>query len=332
LDNDGELQGYLLVVFEPCTPDMKSRPPPVKNSDELLGTSIHFIIKIVGLSNMVKPISSNTFVRFRFYTENYVSTNYASGKNPSFNFKRKYHIKNVTEDLINYLEDSEIVFEVFGEQKSEESWLNLLPSPAAKSPIGSKRRTSALAPLSPDTEDLRSQNQKLFDENEELKRRLNDANIRHFRSLVKNVSKENVLRGDIKQLPLSCFNGLRVHVFEAEKLPAVDLLGKADRFVKIQFGEQKKKTSVKHSTSQPCWDEDINFRFFEKPKPSDILTIKVLDFDKYFKNDVIGKCEVALGEILDIFKGENEKGVFFELEGKKLQQQTRIRLAFKFEL
>jgi len=150
LDNEGDMQGNLLVSIEPCTPDMRDRPPPVKNSDELLGTSLHFIIKIYGLRNMIKPISNNTFVRFRFYTENYVSTNYASGRNPSYNFKRKYHIKNVTEDLINYLEDSEIVFEVFGEQKSEESLqMNTPMSPTRQDTDSPRKRKDSPVPRSP---------------------------------------------------------------------------------------------------------------------------------------------------------------------------------------
>jgi hypothetical protein len=376
LDSDGEPQGFLHVALEPCSADMRERPPPVKNSDELLGTSLHFIIKIAGLRNMAKPISNNTFIRFRFYTENYVSTNYASGKNPSFNFKRKYHIKNVTEDLINYLEDSEIVFEIFGEQKSEDALL----SSTATSAVSPPPTTSPLSPTSPSSPgpsatqpnngtgssngngtttttntptatpttttttntvtnksnggiQLHSQNEKLANENEELKRRLNEANIRHFRSLVKNVSKENILKGDVRQLPLRAFSGISVHIIETDKLPTVDVLGKGDPFVKVQIGDHlKKKTSVKSGCAQPVWDEVLSFKFFDKPTEEDIMTITVLDFDKYFKNDIIGMAEITFGELLEIFRAHGSEAIWLELEGKKLTRKTRIKLSFSFDM
>lgn len=89
---------------------------------------------------------------------------------------------------------------------------------------------------------------------------------------------------------------LLVRVIEARCLPAMDLNGLSDPYVRLQLGKQRGKTKVIRKNLNPVWDE--NFRFVVGDL-GDELTISVLDEDKYFSDDFVGQVKVPLWKVLD---------------------------------
>ena len=74
---------------------------------------------------------------------------------------------------------------------------------------------------------------------------------------------------------------LHIKVLKAMKLKKKDLLGGADPYVKIKLTEDKlpsKKTTVKHSTLSPEWNEEFNFVI--RDPETQALELMVYDWEK----------------------------------------------------
>jgi hypothetical protein len=99
LDSKDVPQGKLHVSIDPVHPtNLEAEPaPPVSASEELVGRPLHFIIRVRGIKDLRAKMSKNTYVRYKFYSEDFISTSYITGRNPVYNFNRKYSIKSVTE-------------------------------------------------------------------------------------------------------------------------------------------------------------------------------------------------------------------------------------------
>lgn len=104
-------------------------------------------------------MSKNTYIRYKFYSEDYVSTSYVTGRNAVYNFNRKYSIKSVTDDLINYFEDRELIFEVFGEPA--DIYEHKSP-PSPSSPLSLKSRDASNSTVHEDNIQLKDENQNLL--------------------------------------------------------------------------------------------------------------------------------------------------------------------------
>ncbi|PKU69690.1 C2 and GRAM domain-containing protein At1g03370 isoform X2 [Dendrobium catenatum] len=89
---------------------------------------------------------------------------------------------------------------------------------------------------------------------------------------------------------------LYVQVIEARGLPAMDLNGLSDPYVRLQLGKQRAKTKVVKKSLNPFWDEEFNFRVGDLKEE---LIILVLDEDKYFSDDSIGQVKLPLAKVLD---------------------------------
>ncbi|KAL9644026.1 hypothetical protein ABK040_005494 [Willaertia magna] len=157
LNSEGETNGHLLIAIIPLVPGdttMKLVPNPVSNPDLLLGQSLHFLIKIKAVKDL-KVKSKDTFIRFRFYTEKFVHTSKQNGNNLLFNFHRRYCVRIVNEDLINYLEDGFVQFDLIGELSQEEGrWLETMRKTNTLSSLSTSEDHSPLtngfsSPLSP---------------------------------------------------------------------------------------------------------------------------------------------------------------------------------------
>nr|XP_018680635.1 PREDICTED: C2 and GRAM domain-containing protein At1g03370-like [Musa acuminata subsp. malaccensis] len=89
---------------------------------------------------------------------------------------------------------------------------------------------------------------------------------------------------------------LFVHVIEARGLPVINMNGSCDPYVRLQLGGRRSKTKVIKKNLNPFWDEKFSFLVGEL---SEELIVSVLNEDKYFNNDFLGKVKVSLLKVLD---------------------------------
>ncbi|KDP35532.1 hypothetical protein JCGZ_08970 [Jatropha curcas] len=89
---------------------------------------------------------------------------------------------------------------------------------------------------------------------------------------------------------------LLVRVIEARNLPAMDLNGFSDPYVKVQLGKQRFKTKVVKKNLNPSWGEEFSFRVEDL---NEELVIAVLDEDKYFNDDFVGQIKLPVSLIFD---------------------------------
>lgn len=91
-----------------------------------------------------------------------------------------------------------------------------------------------------------------------------------------------------------------MRVIEARNIPATDLNGLSDPYVKLQLGKQKFRTKVMKKTLTPSWGEEFSFRVDDL---NEELVISVLDEDKYFNDDFVGQVKVPVWKV---FEAENK--------------------------
>ncbi|KAK2660752.1 hypothetical protein Ddye_007285 [Dipteronia dyeriana] len=91
---------------------------------------------------------------------------------------------------------------------------------------------------------------------------------------------------------------LNVKVLRAMKLEKKDLMGSSDPYVKMKLTDDKlpsKKTTVKHKNLNPEWNEE--FSFVVKDPESQVLEIRVYDWEKVGNHDKMGVNVVSLKEL-----------------------------------
>lgn len=89
---------------------------------------------------------------------------------------------------------------------------------------------------------------------------------------------------------------LVVKVIEARNLPAMDLNGLSDPYVRIHMGKQRFRTKVIKKCLNPYWGDEFSFRVDDL---SDELLISVLDEDKYFNDDFVGLVKFPVSKVFD---------------------------------
>ncbi|XP_010542178.1 PREDICTED: C2 and GRAM domain-containing protein At1g03370 [Tarenaya hassleriana] len=106
---------------------------------------------------------------------------------------------------------------------------------------------------------------------------------------------------------------LQVRVSEARNLPAMDLNGYSDPYVRLQLGKQRTRTKVVKKNLNPRWAEDFCFAVDDL---SEELVVSVLDEDKYFNDDFVGQVRVPVSRVFD---AENQSigNVWYPLQPKK---------------
>ncbi|XP_038995318.1 C2 and GRAM domain-containing protein At1g03370-like [Hibiscus syriacus] len=88
---------------------------------------------------------------------------------------------------------------------------------------------------------------------------------------------------------------LVVEVIEARNIPAMDLNGFSDPYVKLQLGKQRYKTKVVKKSLNPSWGEEFIFKVEDlKGK----LLISVLDEDK-FNDDFVGHLKLPVSRVFE---------------------------------
>lgn len=89
---------------------------------------------------------------------------------------------------------------------------------------------------------------------------------------------------------------LVVRIIEARNLPAMDLNGSSDPYVRLQLGRSRFRTKVVKKTLNPAWGEEFSFRVDDL---SEDLIVSVLDEDRYFNDDFVGQLKVPISRVFD---------------------------------
>lgn len=94
---------------------------------------------------------------------------------------------------------------------------------------------------------------------------------------------------------------LIVKIHKAQDLPAKDLLGTSDPYVKIYLlpdRQTKHQTKVHRKTLNPVFDEVFLFPVEYAELPTRKLHFSVYDFDRFSRHDIIG--QVVVDNFLDL--------------------------------
>ncbi|XP_012535732.1 synaptotagmin 1 isoform X2 [Monomorium pharaonis] len=96
-------------------------------------------------------------------------------------------------------------------------------------------------------------------------------------------------------------NSLSVTVIQAEELPALDMGGTSDPYVKVYLLPDKKKkfeTKVHRKTLNPVFNETFTFKGVPYADAMNkTLVFAIFDFDRFSKHDQIGEVKVPLCQI-----------------------------------
>ncbi|KHN81347.1 Synaptotagmin-1 [Toxocara canis] len=95
-------------------------------------------------------------------------------------------------------------------------------------------------------------------------------------------------------------NALTVAIIKAEDLPAMDLGGTSDPYVKLFLLPDKKKkfqTKVQRKSLNPVFNENFVFKVPYNEIGGQTLILNVFDFDRFGKHDQIGQISVPLGKV-----------------------------------
>ncbi|XP_046388526.1 synaptotagmin 1 isoform X2 [Ischnura elegans] len=96
-------------------------------------------------------------------------------------------------------------------------------------------------------------------------------------------------------------NSLAVTVIQAEELPALDMGGTSDPYVKVYLLPDKKKkfeTKVHRKTLNPVFNETFTFKNVPYADAMNkTLVFAIFDFDRFSKHDQIGEVKVPLCQV-----------------------------------
>ncbi|CAD1475908.1 unnamed protein product, partial [Heterotrigona itama] len=96
-------------------------------------------------------------------------------------------------------------------------------------------------------------------------------------------------------------NSLAVTVIQAEELPALDMGGTSDPYVKVYLLPDKKKkfeTKVHRKTLSPVFNETFTFKGVAYADAMNkTLVFAIFDFDRFSKHDQIGEVKVPLCQV-----------------------------------
>ncbi|XP_018419154.1 PREDICTED: synaptotagmin-2-like isoform X2 [Nanorana parkeri] len=95
-------------------------------------------------------------------------------------------------------------------------------------------------------------------------------------------------------------NQMQVGVIQATELPALDMGGTSDPYVKIFFLPDKKKkheTKVHRKTLNPIFNETFTFKIPYQELGGKTLVMAIYDFDRFSKHDIIGEIKVPMNTV-----------------------------------
>ncbi|XP_027019858.1 synaptotagmin Va isoform X2 [Tachysurus fulvidraco] len=95
-------------------------------------------------------------------------------------------------------------------------------------------------------------------------------------------------------------NQLIVGVLQAQDLPAMDIGGTSDPYVKVYMLPDKKKkfeTKVQRKNLCPVFNETFIFKTPFNDLAGQTLVLQVFDFDRFGKHDVIGEIKIPMNSV-----------------------------------
>uniref|UniRef100_A0A8C6KFH8 Synaptotagmin Va n=1 Tax=Nothobranchius furzeri TaxID=105023 RepID=A0A8C6KFH8_NOTFU len=93
---------------------------------------------------------------------------------------------------------------------------------------------------------------------------------------------------------------LIVGILQAQDLPAMDMGGTSDPYVKVYMLPDKKKkfeTKVQRKNLCPVFNETFTFKIPYSELGGQTLVLQVFDFDRFGKHDVIGEIKIPMNSI-----------------------------------
>ncbi|XP_018495410.2 synaptotagmin 1, partial [Galendromus occidentalis] len=120
-------------------------------------------------------------------------------------------------------------------------------------------------------------------------------------------------------------NNLATTVIQAEELPALDMSGTSDPYVKVYLLPDKKKkfeTKVHRKSLNPVFNETFNFKVPYAEITTKTLVFAVFDFDRFGKHDQIGEVKIPMNSIdlaqtieewRDLTSADNDKEVLGDI-------------------
>ncbi|XP_075924691.1 synaptotagmin-1-like [Petromyzon marinus] len=116
---------------------------------------------------------------------------------------------------------------------------------------------------------------------------------------------------------------LTVGILQAAELPALDMGGTSDPYVKIFLLPDKKKkyeTRVHRKTLNPVFNESFSFKVPYSELGGKTLVMMVFDFDRFSKHDVMGEVRVPMNTV-DLGHVTEE---WRELESADKEEQEKL--------
>ncbi|XP_075766337.1 synaptotagmin-2 isoform X2 [Pelodiscus sinensis] len=95
-------------------------------------------------------------------------------------------------------------------------------------------------------------------------------------------------------------NQLTVGILQAAELPALDMGGTSDPYVKVFLLPDKKKkyeTKVQKKTLNPVFNETFVFKVPYQELGGKTLVMAIYDFDRFSKHDIIGEVKVPMNTV-----------------------------------
>ncbi|CAM0946268.1 unnamed protein product [Alopecurus aequalis] len=114
---------------------------------------------------------------------------------------------------------------------------------------------------------------------------------------------------------------LCVHVVEARGLSAIYLNGSSDPYVRLQLGRRRAKTTVVKRSLCPIWDEEFGFLVADVAED---LVVSVLNEDRYFSTDFLGRIRVPLSAILET-EDHSLGTAWYQLQSKSSKSKGKKR-------
>ncbi|KAF4526755.1 hypothetical protein B566_EDAN015102 [Ephemera danica] len=123
-------------------------------------------------------------------------------------------------------------------------------------------------------------------------------------------------------------NSLAVTVIQAEDLPALDMGGTSDPYVKVYLLPDKKKkfeTKVHRKTLSPVFNETFTFKNVPYSEAMNkTLVFAIFDFDRFSKHDQIGEVKLPLCQV-DLAQTIEEWRDLVSVEGEGGQRMCSSR-------
>ncbi|KAI5097024.1 synaptotagmin Va [Silurus meridionalis] len=118
-------------------------------------------------------------------------------------------------------------------------------------------------------------------------------------------------------------NQLIVGVLQAQDLPAMDIGGTSDPYVKVYMLPDKKKkfeTKVQRKNLCPVFNETFIFKTPFNDLAGQMLVLQVFDFDRFGKHDVIGEIKIPMNSV-DLAQPIHE---WKDLVGGEKEEQEKL--------